>query len=71
MQARAYRSAGRSFASGATAGTLRDGDEQWQIDEHALVGPGGEELARLPGHVAYRFAWQAFIEGAPLAAGEP
>jgi hypothetical protein len=21
----------------------------------------------LPGHVAYWFAWQAFIEGAPLA----
>jgi hypothetical protein len=67
---RAYRSAGRSFAAGAEAGTLRDGDEHWQVEEHALRGPAGEELARLPGHVAYWFAWQAFIEGAPLA-GEP
>ena len=64
---RAYRSDGRRFAAGAEEGTLQAGDERWRIEESALVGPQGERLARLPGHIAYWFAWQAFIEGAPLA----
>ena len=49
-------------------GTLRAG-------ERGLAGrggrrwsaPEGERLDRLPGHIAYWFAWQAFIDGAPLA----
>jgi hypothetical protein len=31
------------------------------------VGPRGERLERLPGHIAYWFAWQGFFAGAPLA----
>ena len=56
-----------SFAAGVEDGTLQAGDERWRIEESALVGPQGERLARLPGHIAYWFAWQAFIQGAPLA----
>ena len=65
---RAYRSDGRRFAAGAEPATLQADGASWRIEEDALVGPGGARLARLPGHIAYWFAWQAFIEGAPLAA---
>ena len=51
----------------ADLATLRAGEETWQVEETALIGPGGERLERLPGHIAYWFAWQAFITGAPLA----
>jgi hypothetical protein len=67
---RAYRSEGRSFAAGVEEATLQAGAERWRIEESALVGPRGESLARLPGHIAYWFAWQAFIEGAPLAGAD-
>lgn len=32
----------------------------WRAEEDALVSPAGERLARLPGHLAYRFGWRAF-----------
>ena len=64
---RAYRSGGRRFAPGAEEGTLEAAGERWRIGDSALTGPQGAELARLPGHIAYWFAWQAFIQGAPLA----
>jgi hypothetical protein len=64
---RAYRSEGRAFAPGVGPQMLQADGATWQIEEGALVGPQGERLDRLPGHVAYWFAWQAFIEGAPLA----
>jgi hypothetical protein len=64
---RAYRSAGRSFEGTADLASVRAGDESWRVEETGLIGPGGERLERLPGHIAYWFAWQAFIDGAPLA----
>ena len=67
---RAYRSGGRRFARGEEEGTLEAAGERWRIEESALVGPQREELARLPGHIAYWFAWQAFIQGAPLAGAD-
>jgi Protein of unknown function (DUF3179) len=64
---RAYRAAGQSFEPTADRATLRAGEETWRVEETALVGPDGQRLERLPGHIAYWFAWQGFIEGAPLA----
>jgi hypothetical protein len=64
---RAYRSDGRRFETAPDPGRLSAGGATWRIDESALVGPEGQRLERLPGHVAYWFAWQTFIEGAPLA----
>ena len=64
---RAYRSEGRRFEAGDAPGTLQADGAAWRVEESMLVGPDGEQLERLPGHVAYWFAWQAFIEGAPLA----
>ena len=31
-----------------------------------MIGPDGARLARLPGHIAYWFAWQGFIDGRRL-----
>jgi hypothetical protein len=64
---RAYQSGGREFAPGSNPTTLVADGQDWQIREDALVGPDGARLARLPGHIAYWFAWQGFIDGAPLA----
>lgn len=61
--ARAYRRDGREFASGAAADDLISGPETWRITENALIGPDGEKLPRMAGHVAYWFAWSSFIGG--------
>jgi Protein of unknown function (DUF3179) len=63
---RAYHSGKREFAAGSNRTALVADGQTWRIDEDALVGPDGTRLARLPGHIAYWFAWQGFIEGAPL-----
>ncbi len=33
----------------------------WQVREDALVGPGGQRLARLPGGISYWFAWDSYV----------
>ncbi|MGH6924821.1 MAG: DUF3179 domain-containing protein [Propylenella sp.] len=55
---RAYRSEGFSFEKGASLSELRAADgSTWRVTEDALVGPDGRTLGRLPGHIAYWFAW--------------
>ncbi len=58
---RAYRRDGRRFEAvpGAPLTLVADG-QSWQVTEEALVGPEGAALARLPGHIAYWFAWAGF-----------
>lgn len=57
---RAYRSNGILF-------TLKDNNhltannETWTITESDLIGPQGEKLSRLPGHIAYWFAWSGYF----------
>jgi hypothetical protein len=58
---RAYRSEGLAFAKGARADEVRHGEERWRVTEDALVGQGGRTLSRLPGHVAYWFAWSGYF----------
>jgi hypothetical protein len=65
---RAYQSGGREFAAGSSPTTLVADGHDWQIREDALLGLDGARLPRLPGHIAYWFAWQGFVPGAPLAA---
>ncbi len=69
---RAYRSDGAPFEKGASADQVKRGDETWQVTEDELVGPGGRTLSRLPGHIAYWFAWSGYFgrEG-ELGSGEP
>jgi hypothetical protein len=57
---RAYERAGPTFSLGDN-GKLRAPGGDWTVTEAALVGPKGEKLARLAGHVAYWFAWQNYF----------
>jgi hypothetical protein len=58
---RAYRSDGLIFQKAADAQQLMQGSELWQVTEDALISPGGRTLSRLPGHVAYWFAWSGYF----------
>ncbi len=63
---RAYESGGRTFvATEQDPFQVTSGGTQWTVTEDSLAGPGGERLARLPGHVAYWFAWQSYKAGKP------
>jgi len=56
---RAYERAGHSFT--AAADTLTAADGTWTIAEDALHGPAGQSLPRLPGNLAYWFAWNGYF----------
>ena len=59
---RAYDRGDRAFEAGIGDGALRGPDGGlWRIEESALVGPDGTRLDRLPGHVAYWFAWDGYM----------
>ncbi len=57
---RAYRSEGKNFILNEQ-GELKVNNDTWQLTEDALVGPDDESLARLPGHIAYWFAWNGYF----------
>ena len=62
---RAYSSNGLVFTpDGNSPAMLRSGNDTWQITEDALVGPDDRRLDRLPGHIAYWFAWQNYLPDA-------
>lgn len=64
---RAYRGGGFDFETiEGDPDALRQGARIWRITEAALIGPDGEQLSRLPGHLAYWFAWIGFNEGSSL-----
>ena len=66
---RAYRAGGRVFsAADAGLGKLEAGGRTWRVEEEALIDAAGDRLARLPGHIAYWFAWSGFRTNAPLYA---
>jgi hypothetical protein len=69
---RAYQRGAGQFSLAADGASLRDASGSvWRIDEEALVGPGGSEAPRLPGTLAYWFAWQAFHPETLVDAPEP
>lgn len=58
---RAYDRGGREFAVSDTPGRLNGPGGSWQVGEEGLTGPAGERLARMPGHIAYWFAWDGYL----------
>ena len=59
---RAYDRGERALEAGIGDAALRGpGGELWRVEEAALVGPDGTQLDRLPGHVAYWFAWDGYM----------
>lgn len=61
-EVRAYERSEQSFSPGSTPDIIVDQDgAEWQVTEEGLIGPEGEELARVSGHLAYWFGWYAFF----------
>ena len=61
-ETRAYERGGYAFSTSNESETLTDEQNRpWQVTEEALVGPDGERLPRLGGHLAYWFGWFAFF----------
>ncbi|MEP3279096.1 MAG: DUF3179 domain-containing protein [Stappiaceae bacterium] len=58
---RAYQRDGQSFKAGRKSGTLKGPGGIWSISEDFVTGPNGEKLPRVPGHVAYWFAWDGYL----------
>lgn len=59
---RAYRRGKERFSSGSPLDALIDSaGVRWTITEDALTAPDGRTLARLPGHVAYSFAFDSYF----------
>ena len=58
---RAYRTDGRKFTKGASLDAPLSDGKPWRVTEDALLGPAGENFPRLPGHIAYWFAWSGYF----------
>ena len=68
---RAYRSGGKSFKlEGNNTKQLFSDSYSWQVTESALLGPDGQKLPRLPGHLAYWFAWRNYLSNTELSQPE-
>jgi hypothetical protein len=73
---RAYERKGQIFEPGdpgdpGGGGNVQGPGGAWRITEAALVGPNGEKLARIAGHVAYWFAWQNYFGPTAELYGKP
>ncbi len=69
---RAYLSEGSTFkADGKSQTQLKAGSKIWTLTEKALVAEDGKTLDRLPGHIAYWFAWQGYKPKADFTASAP
>jgi len=69
--ARAYERHRQRFMRGASPDEVASGGARWRVTENALIGPGSENLPRLPGHVAYWFGWAGSYETALLGGLSP
>jgi len=57
---RAYRSEGVQFQLSEN-GQLMANKQIWELTENELIGPNNQKLSRLPGHIAYWFAWSGYF----------
>ena len=58
---RAYDRKDREFGAGDRFGMLTGPGGTWRATEEALLGPKGESLPRVPGHISYWFAWDGYL----------
>jgi len=64
---RAYEAGSHEFTKrGETLDKVDSDAGVWAVSEDALRGPEGQRLSRLPGHIAYWFAWRGFMGAAPV-----
>ncbi len=61
-EVRAFARGGERFTIGPVPGIVLDASGRpWRVTEDALVGPYGLRAPRVPGFLAYWFAWYAFF----------
>ena len=60
---RAYDRDGHTFVPGESSGQIIDENGvAWRLTEDAIISDDGEELARIPGHLAFWFGWYSYNE---------
>ena len=70
-EVRAYARGQHTFIPGATTDTvIDDAGRIWRVTEEALLGPDGEEVPRINGHLAYWFGWFSFFPNTLLYEGQ-
>ncbi|MGH1353042.1 MAG: DUF3179 domain-containing protein [Methyloligellaceae bacterium] len=57
----AYERGEHNFTTGTSLDTLNSKGKVWSVKEDHLLGPDNEKLSRLPGHIAYWFAWDGYM----------
>ncbi len=61
-EVRAFDRGERRFYPGPEDGGVVDATgARWEVTEDALIGPNGERLERISGHLAFWFGWYAFF----------
>jgi hypothetical protein len=58
---RAYERGENTFVAGGNEASLKSDDKVWKITEDVLIGPNGETLSRVAGHMAFWFAWDGYL----------
>jgi len=58
---RAYRTDGRMFSPTSDPLKIESDGNSWQVSEEALEDANGNRFYRLPGHIAYWFAWEGYL----------
>ena len=58
---RAYERRALTFQTSAQPDMLKGEGGDWKAMEEMLLGPNGERLPRVPGHVSYWFAWDGHL----------
>jgi Protein of unknown function (DUF3179) len=66
---RAYRTDGILFEKTDNPRQLVAKGEIWTVSEEALTNAGGQWFSRLPGHIAYWFAWSGYLGDSGELAG--
>jgi Protein of unknown function (DUF3179) len=60
-EVRAFERGGHRFRPAPDDALLDERGRRWRVTEEALVGPDGERLRRLGGHLAYAFGWLEYF----------
>jgi hypothetical protein len=61
-EVRAFARGEETFSPGSMSETVEDSSgDVWTVTEEALLGPQGQSLPRVNGHLAYWFGWYAFF----------
>ena len=62
---RAYRSNGLKFNKhNESLDTIQENGNTWKVTETDLIRPDNQRLSRLPGHLAFWFAWSGYLDKA-------